>query len=312
MNPRYAQDWAFRQFVTNRRGEDDGDLRLENVNFDRNKWLDPAVVREAERFKELEPDRYDHVWLGELDDEEVRKVLSWDRVETCVEAWRRGLHKPQRRPLGRSWVFAGLDLAVTGWSALAIRKGPVLEHVERWRGKQGNDLKNARYAARVCEDHGVEHLFVDAGGVGSGVYSHLREIHRTFQVHPELFGAAVKGADAEVFLDMPNDKYLGRRAAQMAWGLRYAARATDLLVSGERVPKSLAFFINAEIKDLRGLMMELSQPEWEESKLTGKIEVEKSPDDLPSPDRYDATILAWANTSEYGLRRLDWRVLKAA
>jgi len=308
-NPRHRQDWVWDQFVVKRRGEAEGDLRLEKVNFERNRWLDDGVKREEQRFKILEPDRHAHVWLGELDDDDVRKVLSWEQVETCREAWRRGLHKPQVRPVRGTWVEAGLDLAVTGWSALSVRRGPVVEHVTRWRGKLGSDLRLARRAARVCEAFGVERLHVDAGGVGSGVYSHLREIRRNFSVHAEQFGAGVKGPEEEVYFGRTNADYFGRRNAQLGWNLRLRARMTQLLMEGKAVDRTRCLFLHDDLPDWPGLHKELSQPEWEESGVTGKIEVEKSPDELPSPDRYDATVRAFAAATAFGIRRFDWKVL---
>jgi len=141
----------------------------------------------------------------------------------------------------------------------------------------------------------------------------VRELRwRPFQVHAEQFGAGVCGPDEEVYLDRTNFDYFGRRNSQLGWNLRMRSRMTQLLMDGEKVDRNRALFISDRIKDMPGLMKELSQPEWEESGVTGKIEIEKARDELPSPDRYDASVLAWANDSLHGIRRFDWRVLEAA
>ena len=52
---------------------------------------------------------------------------------------------------------------------------------------------------------------------------------------------------------------------------------------------------------LEAYLTQLAQPVWGEG-LTSLLEVDKQPEDMPSPDLYDATVLAFAWDSREGLK----------
>ena len=60
-------------------------------------------------------------------------------------------------------------------------------------------------------------------------------------------------------------------------------------------------FIDGSIPRVETYLAQLSQPEWKED-VSGRIVIDKSPEDAPSPDLYDATVLAFASDSRSGLR----------
>ena len=100
-------------------------------------WRDPQEERERQLTIEYEPDRYDHIWDGQLDEGNadtqvlVRKVL-----EKCVDAYDRGLAPSV---IDAPVTDGGLDLAYGGGDrcALVVRRGPVIEHVDTWPGVAG-------------------------------------------------------------------------------------------------------------------------------------------------------------------------------
>ena len=68
------------------------------------------------------------------------------------------------------------------------------------------------------------------------------------------------------------------------------------LMEGEDIYLDTCLVINPAIEDLDGFLAQLSQPEYDET-TTGKVEIEKIPDDAPSPDLFDAACLSVAHDS---------------
>ncbi len=293
-NPRYRSDPVWRDFCAS-------SGRLENavvlkVNHADNPWF-PAEL-EAERLicQRDEPDRYAHIWLGECDDEgDARKVLPYAMLQACVDAW-------DRRGDTKGMLHAGLDVADTGadLNALVARQGPCMLHVESWHGSSLGDT--ARRADRWCREHGASVLHYDAGGVGAGVRSHLRDMgQRPYSARPVNFGGKVTGEKTQYSRGATNADFFSRRNAQLAWALRLRAMMTRRFMDGEDVNPEYCLFIDPKIPRLESFLAELGQPEWEED-ASGRVKIEKCPDGAPSPDLYDAAILAFGVDSRYGLR----------
>ena len=116
-----------------------------------------------------------------------------------------------------------------------------------------------------------------------------------------MFGGAVEGPDVWYTRGYNNKQFFHRRNAQMGWAMRLRAQATERLLNGGEVEPGSCLFIDPEIRHVEDFMAELSQPEWEDD--TGPMKVDKTPEDAPSPNRYDAAILAFAGDSRYGLKK---------
>ena len=159
---------------------------------------------------------------------------------------------------------------------------------------------------RHCREVGAVALYYDAGGSGAGIRTNLRQLWLEQQLpqYPVFgvnFGAAVEGADTEFVRDQTNAQYFARRSSQMAWTLRLRATRTKRLMEGEDIDLGTCLFINPAIEGLEGFLAQLAQPEYDET-TTGKVEIDKSPDDAPSPDLFDAACLAVSHDSRSGLR----------
>ena len=258
-----------------------------------------SAEQESERLlnMEMEPERYPHIWLGELDDEGVEnRVMTMANILACIEAYKEGLHEG-----AGGMVEAGLDVADSNWNAMTVRHGPTVLSAERWH----SDIiaTTARRAHKRALEYGVQRLHYDAGGPGAGVTSYFRDelSDRRYGVRAELFGGAVKGAEQIFTTTIPNKDYFARRNAQLGWGLRLRAEMTRRLMRGEDVNPLNCLFISDEIKDLNTLTVQLFQPTWREGS-DSHIELMKAAKDESSPDMYDATVLAFAQDSVNGLR----------
>lgn len=173
-------------------------------------------------------------------------------------------------------------------------------HAESWSSQVLGDT--ARRADTYCREHGARQLYYDVTGVGAGIRSHLSEMRdRDYGAQPVNFGGAVAGQKRTFTYRVSNKDFFSRRNAQLAWALRLRAQRTGRLLDGEAVDPDTCLFIDSSIPRLESYLAQLSQPEWKED-TSGRVVIDKTPEDAPSPDLYDATALAFAADSRSGLR----------
>ena len=292
-NPRYRSDPVYQDFVLG----GIKDAFVQHVNYDMNPWFPDELEQERQRCLEMEPGRYSHIWLGDLDDAgEERHVLPFGLLEKCVGAHEKVGYKPSGR------IHAGLDVADTGVdnNALVLRRGPLIQAVHTWSALTLGET--ARRAHGICSERGVSRLYYDASGIGGGVRSHLHEIgNKPYYADPVLFGGAVLGPKREYSYRVHNNDFFARRNAQLGWALRLRAQRTEQLLKGENIDPERCLFIDSGIPGLEMYLSEMTQPLWKENS-SGKMEIDKMGRNEKSPDRYDATALAFAWDSRAGLR----------
>lgn len=295
-NPRYRSDPAYHDFVV--RPFDDAEII--NVNYDGNPWFPEVLEQERLQCKRNEPERYAHVWLGQPDDEgEARLVLPFALIERCVDAHKQ-LDVPEEVFEGRYDV--GLDVADTGIdkNALIARRGPLVTHVDMWSSQRLG--QTARRADSFCREYGVRRLYYDVGGPGAGIRSYLLEMgDRSYFAEPVNFGGEVTGKEREFSYRVLNKDYFMRRNSQLAWNLRLRAQRTARALDGDNVNLEQCIFIDGRLPNLNEYLTQLAQPVWDEN-TSGRLVIDKTPEDAPSPDMYDATALAFAWDSRDGLR----------
>ena len=299
-NPKNRYDPAYKTFVA--QGRDNAWVR--KVNYNDNPWFedDTSLAQLRRDSEKYEPESYAHIWLGEPDDEGAeRKVLPYAIMDLCVKAWEKYDIKLDDV---QGVVFGGLDVADTGTArnALGLRRGPCLFRLDRWR--ESTLGKTTRRMDGVMRDLGGTRLYFDVGGVGAGIRSHLLEMQPAppYGIRPENFGGAVKGPKVLYTRGQTNEQFFARRNAQMGWGLRLRANMTQRLMEGEDVDMNKCLFINPELERREDVLAQFSQPIWEED-TSGRMKIDKQPDDAPSPDAYDGGILAFAYDSDNGLKR---------
>ena len=216
-------------------------------------------------------------------------------IQQCVDA-----HLKLETLSGR--LDVGLDIADSGAdrNALVARRGPLITHAERWTSQVLG--QTARRADLYCREHGARALYYDVTGVGAGIRSYLTEMGpREYSARPINFDGAVAGPDRTYSYRVLNKDFFARRNSQLGWALRLRAQQTARLLEGEAVDPERCLFIDGSIPRLEEYLAQLSQPEWDDS-VTGKLVIDKAPEDAPSPDLCDATALAFAWDSRSGLR----------
>ena len=303
-NPRLRTD-AISKFESNSRKIKDKRVYHVHVTFRDNAFFTARSNRDRIADKRANPDEYGHIWKGDFYDVSARKkVLPYPLLKQCVDAW----HLRPKHP--SAFRFGGLDVADTGLdkNVLALRAGPCLDEVHKWRGSlKFTTSDSARKAANLGSAYGITRMHYDAGGVGAGVRGPFQEMRPSFSVRGQHFGGAVELPDVPFTRVgdrvVTNGEYFKDWSSQAGWLLRLRAMNTQRLVAGEAVDPEMCLFINPKIVDLEDVLAELSQPEYD---TTAKLKTDKKPREAgepepPSPDFYDGVVLSFSND----LRRID-------
>ena len=299
-NPRHRHDPVYRDFIAP--GARKGTATVMHGNYADlpAQWKTAEQESERQACLQDEPARYPHVWEGKTDDgSETKIVLPFEMLQVCVDMWERGKEQ-------QGTIHAGLDVADTGAdrNALVARRGPCITHAQRW--SEPTLGATTRTADAWCKENGAVALHYDAGGIGGGVRSHFSDMYpvrgqRPFALRGENFGGAVQGKDLPYDSKQTNGDFFQRRNSQMAWAVRQRAQRTIRLRDGEDINPATCLFINPNTPRLEEYLAQLAQPQYDQNNA-GRLVIDKEPDDAPSPDLYDATILAFARDSRDGLK----------
>ena len=156
-------------------------------------------------------------------------------------------------------------------------------------------------------------MFYDAGGMGAGMKSELSKIPKNPETNqgpeakkfiPFLFGGEVKGKD-KIYVKagkvkITNNDFFHRQNAQAAWNLKQRVQRTIMALDGQKVDLDKCFFISSQIDDIDQLLVQMSQPVYDDS--SGKIKLDKDPDGIGSPNKWDAVLMAYASDIKKGLK----------
>ena len=282
------------------------DSLLIEANWRDNPFLPAESDSERLWCKRTRPDEYLHIWEGEpVGDSVAFRVLPYSWLLQCVDA-----HIKLDLDIN-GFRHAGLDVADDGndCNAYAIRQGPLLENVETWNVKFLH--QTAAKAHLRNQEHSVLRMYYDAGGLGAGIKSELSKLKyssdpnavyrpEVTKFEPFLFGGSVHGPDHKYTKGILNKDFFAKLNAQAWWNLRLRAENTLRALDGQEVNFERCLFINGKINDIDTLLSELSQCVYDDT--TGKIKVDKSPDDQPSPNMADAVIMAFAYDLRKGLK----------
>jgi len=231
----------------------------------------------------------------------------------------------------QEWVEAAVDahiklgIDVTGarWGSYDIAdqgkdkccyasgKGILLDFIESWKGKGSDTYKSTERAMRLADQHNDEHFFYDADGMGAGVRGDTNKINEEREAERKAKGEtrwnrflaafAFRGSAGVLDPDLPvpgtdgdriNKDFFENYKAQCWWALRCKFRATFQAVTGVVTDWNAddLISISSQLPELARTKSELSQPVWLWSK-TGKMMIDKTPDDVASPNNGDAVMM---------------------
>jgi hypothetical protein len=210
-----------------------------------------------------------------------------------------------------------LDIADEGadLNAFATTEGMRVEDVEAWSGKGDDIFGTVQRAFSLCDDKSLEKFWYDADGLGAGVRGDARVINdqrksskvREIRVEPFRGSGAVYKPEDPIPTAIPqttedrrrarkNGDYFLNAKAQGWWNLRIRFQRTFRAVEagelGQYHPDDL-ICLNGKMPALSKIIMELSQPTYEET-TAGKIQIVKTPKGTKSPNYADAIMIRFA------------------
>lgn len=305
-NPRLVSDFVERELPA-LLGDD---CIIEHINYDKNPFLSKTARNKAERMKVVDPDGYNHIYLGvPISDDELAIIKrSW--IESAVNAHEKlGLDMSGH-------LSSALDIADTGkdTNAQSLRDGVILKDVREWKGKTVEDIfGTTQNAINNCVEWGVRGFRYDADGIGAGCRGDARVINeqRKRDNLTEIPAAAFHGGGEVMDKDkwfiepegdmkgVTNGKYFSNFKAQSWWALRERFRKThEYINQGAVYPMDELISIDPKCSFIEKLKDELSQPKKKIG--SAKMTIDKQPDGTKSPNLADAVMMVFAQESNSG------------
>ena len=195
----------------------------------------------------------------------------------------------------------GLDVADKGVdkNAIVVKSYSCIEHAESFSSDSIRKLVDK--VDETADGYDDPQLYYDSGGIGVAVRELYDGMECDYGVIGLKFGERVSGAERRYSYGYKNKDFFARKNSQLAWALKLRVERTKRLVGGEDIDPEECLFINPSIPYLDNYLAQLSQPQWSED-ISGRIKIDKAPNNSPSPDLYDATVLAFASDSDGGLQ----------
>jgi hypothetical protein len=236
---------------------------------------------------------------------------SW--VSAAVDAHKRLGITPAGIKMG------GLDVADEGIdrNCFAGRHGILLEHLESWSGKGSDIFRTVQRALNICDDFGYTSLSFDADGLGAGCRGDANVINegRRNADKPVIRVREFRGSGAIVApekkvpnTNRTNNDMFGNFRAMCAWYLRLRLQQTyRAVIEGMTVDPDSILSIDSHIPELNELLIEAARPQFYQNSA-GRILIDKAPNGMRSPNRFDALVIAFApliGAADSWLRLID-------
>jgi phage terminase large subunit len=222
------------------------------------------------------------------------QVIPGKWLQACVDAHK----KLGIVATGRS--RAGLDIATIGQdlTALAIRRGVVLQHLSVW--KSDSVKQSAARSLRAMAALSCTEIHFDGIGVGYSAGEFIRDLASDTKQHARAVPFIASESPIDPTRKFPggtinNEDLLANKKSQGAWHLRYLVENTYRAVNGDTtIDRDEIFSIDsATVEDVPALIAELSQPTYT-TNTASKIVIDKAPEGCRSPNRFDACMIAFA------------------
>jgi phage terminase large subunit len=285
-NPRLASDFVERDLPALL-----GDACIiRHINYLENPFLSDTAKEKAERLKNVDPDEYRHIYLGEArtDDDSVIIKASW--IQAAIDA-----HiKLNIEITGANRM--GFDVADSGGdkNAAVSAKGILVTQCEEWAAGEDKIIDSCLRVYNMAKESDST-ISYDSIGVGAFVGSKLNEIgwrkHRKFNA-----GGKVWRPEKQYQHNVKNKDFFLNAKAQAWWLVADRFRNTyNAVTTGAQYEQDDLISISSECANLQQLIRELSTPK-RDFDAGGKVKVESKQElakrGIKSPNLADAFIMA--------------------
>jgi len=184
-------------------------------------------------------------------------------------------------------------------NALVMRHGVVMHSAEDWGGDAGDA---ATRSLPVCYEFGLQDLYYDCIGVGSGFKTEANRLVKSqpgagLRIHPWDASAEVLNPEARIIpgdIKSPKNKdFYHNLKAQGWWALRQRFERTYKAVTkGQKFDPADLISIPSDMKNRHRLEAELSQATYKHTN-DGRIIIDKAPEGTSSPNLADAAMMCY-------------------
>lgn len=206
----------------------------------------------------------------------------------------------------------GFDVADRGadLNSLIGRHGILVEKSDIWSGKHDDIFISVEKVFSWCDIHKYSDVDYDADGLGASVRGDAKVINDRRQSKISFTGFQGSGSvvmpHSDAFerrgiknseLGRKNVDFYENRKSQAWWSVRRRFEITYLAVTGQINKSDYSpdeiISLSSKIDNLYQLRNELSQPTYSSSK-SGKLLINKSPENTKSPNLADALVIAFS------------------
>lgn len=294
-NPQFDTDFVYKNFVINQRD----DTLVRKINYLENPFLNESAKTLIENDKKyLEPDDFNHIYLGNPKSENEESFIKRAWLEACINA---------NEVLGittRGSYKIGYDIADSGndKSANVVVHGNEVIEIIEWKSKEHElELSAEKTLNRALEYNA--NIIYDCIGVGASAGAVFKRLgYNNFSKFDA--GAGVKSPDKDYMPRRKNKDHFENLKAQ-SW-----QKVADMMlhtykavVLKEPFNEDMILSINPKCDKIEQLKIELSSP-MKQLSVRGLVKVESKKDlakrGIPSPNIADAFIMAFAEFNSFG------------
>lgn len=205
-----------------------------------------------------------------------------------------------------------LDVADRGAdkNAFAAATGCEVDFIQSWSGKDSDIYGTTARAFRLCDENGIAGFDYDADGLGASVRGDARVLNearsatRNMQngqwsspaIHVNEYrgsGSVVQPERVVPRTNRKNEDFYLNRKAQSWWWARLRFQESWKASRGEPYNAEMMVSISSDIPERSRLVSELSQATVKQTG-TGKLQIDKQPDETASPNLADAVVMLLA------------------
>lgn len=293
-NPRLVNDFVYQRFVVN----PPQNALVRHINYTENPFLSQTLLDDIEELKRTSPDDYNHIYLGEPLNDDDSAIIKRTWVQSAVNSHvKLGIEPTGLRRVGFDVADDGGDL-----NAMCCAHGPLLYHVEEWKGLEDELLKSATRVWNRAKDDAAS-IDYDSIGVGASAGAKFKELNtehkQRIQYRSFNAGGKVLWPDREYLKGtrILNKDQFSNLKAQSWWNVANRLRKTHMWVTeGIECDPAEIISIDPGVSYLEKLITELSTPH-KDYDPSGRSKVESKKDlakrDVPSPNLADAFIMAY-------------------